>query len=47
MNVKGLALAPDDEVGSGIVLHDGLAEGAESFLGPGLQLEFLAAGKIS
>ena len=41
MDVKSLALAPDDEVGSGVVLHDGLAEGAESFLGLGLELEFL------
>ena len=43
MNVKSLALTADDEISSGVVLHDGLDDGAESF--PHLQLEFLPAEK--
>ena len=46
MDIEGLALTTDDEVGSGVVLHDGLADGAESFPNLGLKLEFLPVQKM-
>ena len=39
MDIDGLALTSDDKVCSGVVLYDGLVEGAESFINLGLQLE--------
>ena len=42
VDIEGLALTSDDEVCSGVVLYDGLVEGAESFINLGLQLEFIS-----